>query len=104
MYTPQPVDLILENVMRPDTVVLGYSIDTAKWVIANLSANTATGVSSDGIYLSNNTILDSTAVLIGIKNKTINMPPLDRDTISMQPIVDVYKRQTLLALLEMRYW
>ncbi len=87
VYTPQPVDLIVENVMKPDTVILGYSIDTAKWVIANLSANTATGVSSDGIYLSNNTILDSTAVLIGIKNKTINMPPLDRDTISMQPIV-----------------
>lgn len=87
VYTQQPVDLIVENVMKPDTVILGYSIDTAKWVVANLSANTATGVSSDGIYLSNNTILDSTAVLIGIKNKTINMPPLDRDTISMQPIV-----------------
>ncbi|HNU13651.1 MAG TPA: CARDB domain-containing protein [Chitinophagaceae bacterium] len=87
VYTQQPVDLIVENVMKPDTVMLGYSIDTAKWVIANLSANTATGISSDGIYLSDNTILDSTAVLIGIKNKTINMPPLDRDTISMQPIV-----------------
>lgn len=87
VYTQQPVDLIVENVMKPDTVMLGYSIDTAKWVIANLSANTATGISSDGIYLSNNTILDSTAVLIGIKNKAINMPPLDRDTISMQPIV-----------------
>lgn len=87
VYTQQPVDLVVENVIRPDTVMLGYSIDTAKWIIANPSANTATGVSSDGIYLSNNTILDSTAVLIGIKNKTINMPPLDRDTISIQPIV-----------------
>lgn len=87
VYTQQPVDLVVENVIRPDTVMLGYSIDTAKWIIANLSANTATGVSSDGIYLSSNTILDSTAVLIGIKNKTINMSPLDRDTISMQPIV-----------------
>lgn len=87
VYAQQPVDLIVENVVRPDTVILGYSIDTAQWVIANLSANTATGVSSDGIYLSTNTILDSTAVLIGIKNKMINMPPLNRDTISMQPIV-----------------
>lgn len=87
VFRTQPVDLVVENIMKPDTVLLGYTIDTARWVIANLSANTATGVSSDGIYLSNNTILDSTAVLIGIKNKTINMPPLDRDTISMQPIV-----------------
>ena len=73
--------------MKPDTVLLGYSIDTAKWVIANLSVNTATGVSSDGIYLSKSTTLDSTAVLIGIKNKTINMPPLHRDTIILQPLV-----------------
>jgi len=87
VFRTQPVDLVVENIMKPDTVLLGYTIDTARWVIANLSANTATGVSSDGIYLSNNTIPDSTAVLIGIKNKTINMPPLDRDTISMQPIV-----------------
>lgn len=87
VFRTQPVDLVVENIMKPDTVLLGYSIDTAKWVIANLSANTATGVSSDGIYLSSNTVLDSTAVLVGIKNKNINMPPLDRDTISMQPLV-----------------
>lgn len=87
VFKTQPVDLVVENIMKPDTVLLGYSIDTAKWVIANLSANTATGVSSDGIYLSSNTVLDSTAVLIGIKNKNINMPPLDKDTLSMQPLV-----------------
>lgn len=83
----QPVDLVVENIMKPDTVLLGYSIDTARWVIANLSANSTTGVSSDGIYLSANSVLDSAAVLIGIKNKTINMPPLHRDTISLQPLV-----------------
>ncbi|MGB5006728.1 MAG: CARDB domain-containing protein, partial [Ferruginibacter sp.] len=87
IYNPAPSDLIVENVMKPDTVLLGYTFDTAKWVIKNISANAATGVSSDGIYLSANSILDSTAVLLGIKNKTINMAPLSMDTISMAPLV-----------------
>lgn len=87
IYSPPPSDLVVENIMKPDSVFLGYTLDTAKWVIKNNSANAATGVSTDGIYLSKNNTLDSTAVLLGIKNKTINMGPLARDTISLQPLV-----------------
>ena len=87
IYSPAPSDLIVENIMKPDSVFLGYTLDTAKWVIRNIAANAATGVSTDGIYLSKNGTLDSTAVLLGIKNKTINMGPLARDTISLQPLV-----------------
>lgn len=88
VYSPAPADLIVENIMKPDTVILGYTIDTAKWVIKNISPNTAAGVSSDGIYLSQTNNLDSTAVLLGIKNKTINMGPLARDTITLRPVIN----------------
>jgi hypothetical protein len=87
VYAPPPADLIVENIMKPDTVYLGYTIDTAKWVVANISANSAVGVSSDGIYLSKNTVLDSTAVLVGIKNKNINIPPLGSNSVMLQPLV-----------------
>ncbi len=87
IYSPAPSDLIVENIMKPDTVLLGYTLDTAKWVIKNISANAAIGASSDGIYLSAGSVLDSTAVLLGIKNKAINMAPLAMDTINMAPLV-----------------
>lgn len=87
VYSPAPSDLVVQSIMSPDTAYLGYSMDTAKWVVANLSANSATGISSDGIYLSKNPVLDSAAVLLGIKNKLINLPPLGKDSISLQPLI-----------------
>lgn len=87
VYSPAPSDLVVHNIMKPDTAWLGYTIDTAKWVVGNISVNNAAGISSDGIYLSKNMVLDSTAVLLGIKNKTINLPPLGKDTISLQPLI-----------------
>ncbi|MBK6635987.1 MAG: hypothetical protein IPG38_18400 [Chitinophagaceae bacterium] len=30
IYNPAPSDLIVENVMKPDTVLLGYTFDTAE--------------------------------------------------------------------------
>jgi hypothetical protein len=88
IYSPAPSDLIVENIMKPDSVFLGYTLDTAKWVIKNIASNAATGVSSDGIYLSKTTTLDSTAILLGIKNKTINLAPLAMDTISLAALVN----------------
>ena len=87
VYTPPVTDLIVSNVYKPDTVYLGYTIDTAKWVITNTSGEQARGYSSDGIYLSAGNLFDSTAVLIGIKNKNINIQPLQSDTVKMAPLV-----------------
>ncbi|MBX9782099.1 MAG: hypothetical protein K2X48_02290 [Chitinophagaceae bacterium] len=87
VFVPPATDLIVQSVNVPDTVYLGYTIDTAKWVIRNNSSNTANGASSDGIYLSKNAALDSSAVLLDIRNKIINMPPLSNDTITMRPLV-----------------
>ena len=86
-FRPDPVDLIVQNVSIPDTALLGYTLDTAKWVISNNSANTALGVTSDGLYLSSSASFDSTATLVGIKAKNINMPGLSLDTLSATPLV-----------------
>lgn len=87
VFSPAPSDLVVENIQHPDSVYLGFTIDTAKWTVFNNSPNAAIGVSTDGIYLSRNTVLDSTAVLIGLKNKNMAMGPLSRDTISFTPRV-----------------
>lgn len=88
IVVPAASDLIVQSIAVPDTVLLGYTIDTAKWIVQNSSSNAAAGVSADGIYLSKNTALDSADVLIGIKNKFINMGPLATDTIRLQPMVN----------------
>lgn len=87
VYRPAPSDLIVQNVIHPDTVYLGYTMDTAKWIISNQSPNNAAGYSSDGIYLSKHTTLDSTAVLAGILNKNLNMAPLTNDTLNLRPMI-----------------
>ena len=88
VYSPAPSDLIVQNVSHPDSVYLGYTIDSLKWIVQNISPNAAQGISSDGLYLSASNTFDSTSTLIGIKNKTINMLPLASDTLQAQPRVN----------------
>lgn len=87
VYAPAPADLLVENITIPDTVYLGYTINTLQWTVRNNAPNTASGISADGIYLSHSDVLDSTAVLIGIRNKNINIAPLGSETLSQQPLV-----------------
>jgi ELWxxDGT repeat protein len=87
VVAPPLTDLIVSNVLHPDTVMLGYTIDTAKWVVKNTSGEQARGYSKDGIYLSAGDLFDSTAVLLGIKDKNILMQPLQEDTVRMAPMV-----------------
>jgi hypothetical protein len=88
VYSPAPSDLIVQNVVHPDSVFLGYTIDSLKWVVRNNSSNSAQGGSSDGLYLTSSDVFDTTATLIGIKNKTINMLPLGNDPLYAQPLVN----------------
>jgi ELWxxDGT repeat protein len=87
VVAPPLTDLIVSNIIKPDTVMLGYTMDTAKWVISNASGEQARGYSKDAIYLSAGNLFDSTAVLLGIKDKTILMQPLQEDTVRMAPLV-----------------
>ena len=66
---PDSTDLIVENIMQPDTVYLGYTIDTAKWVVKNISSARVRGWVTDGIYLSSGNLLDSTATLLSSKKR-----------------------------------
>lgn len=87
VYTPPLTDLVVTNVLKPDTVILGYTMDTAKWVITNTSGEQARGYTKDAIYLSAGSLFDSSAVLLGIKDKNILMQPLQSDTVRMAPLV-----------------
>lgn len=87
LFTPDPSDLIVQDVTVPDTVMLGYKMDSAHWVIKNNSGVSAVGYSSDGIYLTQAEELDSSAVLIGIKTKYLQMAPLNMDMIADAPLV-----------------
>lgn len=87
VYVPEPVDLAIPEVTAPDTVYLGYPVDSVRWRVNNISANTAQGVSTDGIYLSKKPTFDSSAILIGLKNKTLNMSALASDTLAFAPVI-----------------
>ncbi|MBS1759296.1 MAG: hypothetical protein JST23_04150 [Bacteroidetes bacterium] len=87
VYAPAPVDLTVQNIQAPGTTYLGYNMNTVQWTVYNNSGNTASGVTTDGIYLSKNTFLDSTAVLIGLNTRTMNLSPLSGNALSATPMV-----------------
>lgn len=87
IFNPEPVDFLVNILQAVDTVELGYGLDSIHYTIKNNSINPAVGYTTDGFYLSSSPIFDSTSVLIGIKNKNINMQPLALDTIVHAPIV-----------------
>jgi CARDB/PKD domain len=88
---PTPVDLLVDNVSIPDTAVLGYAIPNFKWTISNNSLNTANGFSSDAVYLSKSNVLDSTATLLDIHPRFIQMNPLQKDTLIKTAVVNNVK-------------
>jgi hypothetical protein len=87
IFTPPGSDLIVQQINHPDTAWLGYPINDVSWQVHNVSANAATGVSADGIYLSKTTQIDSTAILQGIVHKNISIPPLAMQALTHAPLV-----------------
>lgn len=87
VYVPEPVELSVEQVTAPDTVYLGYTANSVRWHVRNNSSNRAKGISVDGIYISKNPVYDSSAVLIGLKNKNLDMPAASADTLSFAPVI-----------------
>lgn len=87
VFAPPVTDLIITSVTKPDTVMLGYTMDSVKWVVKNNSGEQARGSTKDGIYLSAGSVFDSSAVLLGMKNKYITMNSQDTDSLSMAPLI-----------------
>ncbi len=84
----QPVsDLIVENISSPDTLILGDRINKVNWTISNNSPEKAAGKIIDGVYLTKENELDSTAVLLGALSRYINMEPVSSRKDSLQPVV-----------------
>lgn len=89
IYNPAPADLTVQNIVRPDTIWMGYPISPLQWTVSNQSSNAANGISSDGIYLSKNNFLDSTALLQGVLNKIIAMAPLSASNVGLTALANV---------------
>jgi len=87
IFAPAPSDLIVQQVNHADTAWLGYEMAGMHWAVRNIAPNSAIGVSADGVYLTKNGSLDSTAVLMGVKNKQINLAPLAEELITFSPLV-----------------
>ncbi len=84
---PPVVDLIVNNITHPDTVYLGYNIDTVKWTTRNASPNEAKGNLSEAVYLSQSEVFDSTAVLLGIGQRSIDLDALKDTAGKLTPLV-----------------
>ncbi|RYF85822.1 MAG: hypothetical protein EON98_05505 [Chitinophagaceae bacterium] len=87
VFEPPVVDLLVETVNHPDTVYLGDAINTVKWWLRNASPNEAKGWLTDGIYLSANGRFDSTAILLGVDRRIIDLAPLKTDSGRMTPLL-----------------
>ena len=87
VFAPPVSDLIVPSVAKPDTVMLGYTMDSVKWVVKNNSGEQARGRTKDGVYLSAGSVFDSSAVLLGLKDKNITMNSQDTDSLFMKPLV-----------------
>lgn len=85
VYRPDSTDLIVTQVVAPDTVYLGYEMTPLKWKISNASGTDAIGYLTDGVYLSAGNLFDSTAILLGTKYRYINLSPLEIDSASITP-------------------
>ena len=88
IFIPPAADLVIDSINKPDTVYLGYKVDSIKWKIKNIAANGAYGMSTSGVYLSKSIALDSAAVLIGLKTKNISIDPLSAIRDTLTPIVN----------------
>ena len=86
VYRPAPVDLIVNNISSPDTILLGYPANIT-WTLLNNSNNSLNGIETDGIYLGKDSLANTVAdILIGTKLNQLNMLPLHSVADTARPI------------------
>lgn len=71
---PPPADLQVSSVQVPAAAVPGDSVLTS-WTITNTGSNAAKGVTRDGVYVSSDDTWGVSDPLIGIFERTIDIPP-----------------------------
>lgn len=87
VYLPSPVDLVVNNINIADTVILGNKV-VLNYALLNNSNYTATGLETDGIYLSTDSTLASTSdILVGTQINNLNIWPQSSSAISANPYI-----------------
>lgn len=85
VYAPLPTDLVVNNITSNDTLILGKSA-AINWDLGNISNNLANGFETDGIYLSDDSLINSNNdILIGTKQNLLTILPLGSASQTAQP-------------------
>lgn len=87
VYEQPKSDLVVEQIVVPDTVYLGEAITGLQWLVSNNSPNRAQGLSVDGVYLSPSPVFDSTTLLVGSLSRQIQIEPLVSEPFNLNPLV-----------------
>ncbi|HVP40311.1 MAG TPA: CARDB domain-containing protein, partial [Candidatus Saccharimonadales bacterium] len=69
---PLPADLVVRNVEVQPEAAPGGALDVS-WDLANVGANPAVGVLTDAVYVSADTTLDATDLLVTAATHTVNL-------------------------------
>ena len=74
VLTPEPADLIVENIIVPDQVIAGET-GVFSWTTRNIGSNPAIGLLRDIAYISPNTNWELSDVLLHVIDRQIYLPP-----------------------------
>ncbi|MBD2700500.1 hypothetical protein IC229_07630 [Spirosoma sp. BT702] len=70
----QPSDLVIKEITVPATPQYAGETALISWVLANIGTNATNAFRRDAVYLSADTTLDATDVLLGTLEGTVNLP------------------------------
>jgi hypothetical protein len=71
---PLASDLIVSDIIAPDTVSLGEQV-TIQWKVSNIGENLAAGIMYQGVFLSEDTNWDVNDILFGVVENSISISP-----------------------------
>jgi len=80
---PLPADLIVQQVVVPDSVRAGDKVNI-EWTVENKGTNPAIGVMEDVVYFSKDQTWDISDIVLGTLKKDSYLPPLATETRSLE--------------------
>lgn len=84
VYTAAPVDLSVTSINAPDTLLLGGTANIS-YSLFNSSNYTASGLETDGVYLSADSVTGTTDQLMGSRQNRLNILPVNSQAVTQQP-------------------
>jgi len=70
-----PSDLVVTDIVSPDTIVAGEEV-SIQWKLRNLGENLASGYTSEGVFLSADSIIDSSDTRLGTHEGSVRLAPM----------------------------